>query len=103
MEDLDARIRALSALDRVPMIKALIQIDSEAQSQSRTGRRAKRGSVDRNRAEEAAAESARLGRIIYFLRFRSLATNTSARDEELCAMLAGTLQAKGQWTGEYSI
>jgi hypothetical protein len=102
MEDLDARIRALSDLDRVPMINALIRIDSEAQSQSRTGRRAKRGSVDRNRAEGAAAESARLGRIIYFLRFRSFATNTSAKDEELCAMLAGKLQAKGQWTGEHS-
>ena len=51
----------------------------------------------------ALAESGRLGRIIYFLRFRSPATGATPRDMTLCQKLADKLQAKGQWSGEYSV
>jgi hypothetical protein len=104
MQDLDDRIRALSELDRIPLIQALIRIDSQLQPQAGgSGRRAKRGSMERYRAEEARAESDRLGRIIYFLRFRSPATAATAADSLLCEMLAEKLRAKGQWAGEYSV
>lgn len=102
MEDLDARMRALSDLDREPLIHALIQIDHEAQRQVGAGRRAKFGSMARNRAEEAAEQRSRLGRIIYFLRFRSPATDATTEDTALCQMLSEKLRAKRQWTGEYS-
>ena len=103
MEDLDTRIRALSDLERIPLIQELIRIDSGKQALARAGRRARRGTAERYRSEQARSDSDRLGQIIYFLRFRSPATNTSAEDLALCDMLADKLRAKGQWTGEYSV
>ena len=103
MEDLDNRIRRLSDLDRVPLIRELIRIDAQAQELARTGRRARLGSTTRNRAEGAQRQSERLGMIIYFLRYRSPASGARAKDMELCHILAEKLQAKGQWTGEAEI
>ena len=85
------------------MIKELIRLDAQAQIRARSGVRAKRGTTARNRSDEARAETERLGRIIYFLRFRSPAATATAEDMALCNALAEKLQAKGQWTGEYSI
>jgi hypothetical protein len=51
MEDLNARIRALADLDRVPLIETLIGIDAEMQARARRGRRAKRNTAERYRAE----------------------------------------------------
>ena len=100
MEDLATRIQALSELARIPMLHELIRIDAVAQARTRGGRRARLGTADRNRSETARWESNRLGQIIYFLRFRSPATNTSAEDMALCEMLAVKLRAKNDWTGE---
>ena len=102
MEDLNTRIRQLSDLDRVPLINALIHMDAEMQARSRTGRRARLLSTERIRADDARHASDRLGRIIYFLRFRTLAFGATSEDLALCDVLAEKLRAKGQWTGEYS-
>jgi hypothetical protein len=103
MEDLTNRIKALSDLARIPMIEVLIRIDAEAQARARTGSRARRGTVDRDRSEAARSDVGRLGQIIHFLRYRTLATNTSAGDMELCKEIARKLQAKNDWTGEISV
>jgi|ERR1039458_6003844 hypothetical protein len=100
MDDLASRIQALSDLARIPMIAALSRIDENAQARAHRRSRARRGTVDRDRSETARNDSARLGQIIYFLRFRSPATNTSAVDIALCKMLERKLQAKNDWTGE---
>ena len=98
MDDLDTRIRQLSDLDRVSLIRALIRVDAQAEARTRgAGSRARLGTSARNRADNARNEMARLGRIIYFLRFRS---PLPGGDEALCEMLAEKLNAKGQWTGE---
>jgi hypothetical protein len=103
MGDLDTRILAVAELDRVPMIETLIGLDAQAQARARSGRHARLGSVRSNRADEARAEAERLGRIIYFLRFRSPPSTLTDEDARLCEILAAKLQAKGQWTGEYSL
>lgn len=102
LPDLSERIRYLSDLDRIQLIDALIRIDAQMQAIARKGRNAKRDSPSRYHAEEARAQVARLGRIIYFLRFRSPATGATDDDFMLCNMLAEKLRAKGQWEGEYS-
>lgn len=103
MQDLKARINAHLELDRSALIAALIRMDSQAQAQAKgSGQRAKQGTTERNRAEQARDDSERLGRIIYFLRFRALATNTPEADSMLCTTLAQELEAKGQWTGDHS-
>jgi len=100
---LDARILALAELNRVPLIEELTVLDTQARARARSGRRAAHGSARRMRADEAHAESERLGRIIYFLRFRSFATSSTSKDEALCNTLMEKLAAKGQWVGEYSV
>jgi len=102
MDDLATRIEALCDLVRIPMIEASVRMDAGAQAHARQGRRARRGTMDRYRSETARDDSNRLGQIIYFLRFRSLATNTSAPDMALCDMLVRKLQEKNVWTGEIS-
>jgi hypothetical protein len=103
MDDLNTRILAVAELDRVPMIESLIGLDAQAQARARSGRKARLGTVARNRADEARAQAERLGRIIYFLRFRSRPSTFTEEDARLCDILAGKLQAKGQWAGEYSL
>ena len=98
VEDLDSKIRELSDLDRVSLIRELVLMDAGYQHQYRIGRRAQLGSTERYRGDEAHARSERLGRIIYFLRFRSPAEYATADDMKLCKELAEKLQAKGQWT-----
>jgi hypothetical protein len=100
---LDARILALAELDRVPLIEKLIALDTQARARARLGRRAAVGSMVRTHAEEALAESDRLGRIIYFLRFRNFEASSTPKDQVLCNALAERLTAKAQWTGEYSL
>ena len=103
MEDLDTRILALSDLDRVPLIEALIRIDAQLQAKARTGRRAKRGSREQAHADIARSDSDRLGRIIYFLRFRSPASSATEQDMALCKTLQEKLLLKNQWAGEHSV
>jgi hypothetical protein len=104
MDDLSTRILAVAELDRVPMIEALIALDAQAQARARiAGRRPPVGSMRIIRADEARAQAERLGRIIYFLRFRTQPSTFTDEDARLCEILAAKLQAKGQWTGEYSI
>jgi hypothetical protein len=103
MEDLDTRILALSDLDRRPLIEALIRIDAQMQSRARSGQRAKQGSPERYRADEARSDSDRLGCIIYFLRFRSSASGATAKDMTFCKILEEKLRLKNQWTGEHSV
>jgi hypothetical protein len=103
MRNVNDIVRTNSELDRIPMIEALICADSDARSLAQRGRSAKRYSGLWQRAEEAASHTARFGRIIYFLRFRSPASGATAEDLELCEMLAQKLEAKGQWRGEYSL
>ena len=100
---LDARILALAELDRVPLIEKLIALDAQARARARIGRRAAHGTPTRMRADEALAESERLGRITSFLRVRNFATSSTPKDEALCSTLAEKLTAKGQWAGEYSL
>jgi hypothetical protein len=102
-QDLDARVLALADLDRVPLIEKLIGLDAQAQARARAGRRVRRGSIVRMRADEAFAESERLGRIIFFLRFRLSPDHATANDLALCDALAAKLAAKGQWSGDYSL
>ena len=102
MEDLRERIWRLSGLDRVALINALIEIDAREEAKAHgAGARAKRGSVQRNRAEEARDNCDRLGKVIYFVRMRTLASGTSAGDEVLCRKLAEKLQTKDQWDGVF--
>ena len=104
MKELRETIWRLSNLDRGPLIDALLGMDAEQQAIAcGSGRRAELGSSARNRAEKARSNCFRLGKIIYFLRFRSPATNTSPEDAALCRKLAHKLLAKGQWTGGHSI
>ncbi len=100
---LDARILALAELDRVPLIEKLIALDTQSRARARAGRRAARSSAVKTDAEFARADSDRLGRIIYFLRFRNFASSSTPKDQVLCNALAEKLTAKGQWTGEYSL
>ena len=91
----------LSNLDRAPLIEALIRIDRQMQSRARSGRRKNLGSMERYRADEALSESDRLGRIIYFLRFRSPAIGATVQDMRLCNILEEKLRLKNQWIGEH--
>jgi hypothetical protein len=100
---LDARILALAELDRVPLIEKLIALDAQARARARIGRRAAHGTPTRMRADEALAESERLGRITYFLRVRDFASSTTPKYQVLCNVLAEKLTAKGQWAGKYSL
>jgi hypothetical protein len=102
LPNLSERVRRLSNLDRVQIIDALIGIDAQMQAIARRGTRAKRDSPARYRADEALSQVGRLGRIIYFLRFRTPATGITDDDLILCDMLAEKLRAKGQWEGEHS-
>jgi hypothetical protein len=102
-QTLDARLLALADLNRVPLIENLILLDTRAQARVRAGRRAARDSVIRRRADEARIESDRFGRIIYFLRFRTLADRSTIEEAALCSSLADNLTAKGQWSGDYSL
>ena len=98
MEDLDTRIRRLSDLDRVSLIRALIGMDANAERITHSaGSRARSGTADRNRADAARDDINRLGAIIYFLRFRF---PLPERDRDLCEMLARKLEAKGDWKGD---
>ena len=97
-DSLDARTLALSDLDRVPLINALIRIDANMQAVARAKGRSKRNSVDRYHAEEARANSDRLGRIIYFLRFRSPATDT-ARQDSAVPKIGGKASSQGPVDG----
>jgi hypothetical protein len=103
MDDLNTRILVLAELHRIPMIEGLVALDAQASARARIGKRARQGSTTRNRAEEARAESERLGRIIYFLRFRTPPSSFTDEDAHLCEILATNLQKKGEWTGDYSI
>ena len=101
MRDFDEFVRSLGDRDRVDIIKALIARDATAHKIARgPGRKARRGTSGRDRAEEARGERDRLGRIICFVRFRSPATGSTAADLALCDFLAQSLAAKGQWSGE---
>jgi len=102
MRDFHEFVRSLADYDRIEMINALIAADAAAARQAHAGSRAKKDSPARYRAEEARQQVARFGRIIYFLRFRSPATGSTAADLVLCDMLAEKLWIKGQWTGEYA-
>ena len=101
MPDLDQRIRRLADQGRIPLIKELTRMDTRARSRAKAGRGARRDSPKRNRAEEAHFESERLGRIIYFLRFRTYALGAPPQDIALCDALASALQGKDDWTGSY--
>jgi hypothetical protein len=103
VQDLDGKIRGLSDLDRVSLIQELTRMGVAYQYQYRIGSRAEPGSMERYRGDEAHAYGERLRRIIYFLRFRTLAEDASAEDMKLCGELAETFQAKGQWTESYPI
>jgi len=103
MEDLRERILRLSDLDRVALIEALVRMDDQQRAIARgAGSRARLGSIERNRAEEAQSNCNRLGKILYFLRHRSPTFDTSTEDAALCDTLAERFRAKGQWTGEHS-
>jgi hypothetical protein len=102
-QPLDARIQALADLDRVPLIEKLMLLEIQARGRARPGRRAIRNSIARARVDNAKTDSERLGRIIYFLRFRNLAERATTEDTSLCHSLADKLAAKGQWNGVYSL
>jgi len=98
---LEDRIHAVANLDRVSMIRELIRIDAEMQRIAQgCGHRARRGTSERIRAENARHDSGRLGAFIYFLRFRTMADSANEADRVLCLMLAEKLKAKGQWVGQ---
>jgi len=102
MDTLATRIERISDLNRVALIQELIRIDAVAQVRAHRQSRASRGTLARYRSEAARNDSDRLGQIIYFLRFRTSAINTSEEDMALCEMLAQKLQVKNDWIGEVS-
>ena len=98
---LEDTLQAVANLDRLSMIRELIRIDADLQRIARgRGNRARTGTPERIRAENARHDSGRLGAFIYFLRFRTMADSTNDGDRVLCLMLAEKLEAKGQWAGE---
>jgi hypothetical protein len=101
MEDLETIIQRLSDLGRESMIRRLIHIDAQAKKLARgAGSRAKHGTPQRIRAENALSLMHSLGQIIYFLRRRLRPDKATAEVLALCDMLADKLRAKDQWKGE---
>ena len=88
-------------MDLGEIIKALVAADKRAAGVWQAGRRTKRDSpATKRRSEDARHQVDRFERVIFFLRFHSLATTATAADVALCDMLAEKLKAKGQWTSE---
>ena len=87
-------------MDRGEIIKALVAADKRAAGVWQAGRRAKRDSPAKCRSEDARHQVDRFERIIFFLRFHSLATTATAADVALCDILTEELKTKGQWTSD---
>jgi hypothetical protein len=102
MNDFDEFIRSLAHLNRSEMIDRLIAADASANSIARAASWSKRGTAAYHQAEDAKLQVERLGRIIYFLRFRNIVEGCSAEDLMLCNLLAERLKGKGQWRGRSS-
>jgi hypothetical protein len=99
MGDLDEYVTSLAELDRREIIRQLISADANAQTLAKSGHRERRGTPAQCRAEQARYDGERYGRIIYFLRFRSVAQGSTDADLKLCDLLAAKLKNKGQWKG----
>ena len=100
MEDLDARITHLSDLGRRELIDSLVRMAGQMDHRVRHGARARIGTAERIRSDNARDERDRIGRILFFLRHRVPATGATAQDASVCQMLAEKLHSKGHWTGE---
>ena len=94
MQDFDEFVRSLVNRNHAEMIADLEREDTKAHKIVRYGRRAKRDSPERRRAEEAQEWSNRCGRILFFLRHGVPADRATAVDLALCSMLAEKLQTK---------
>jgi hypothetical protein len=99
MRDLDEYVTSLAGLDRREIIRLLISADADAQSLAKSGHRERRGTSGQRRAEQARYDGERFGRIIYFLRFRSVTQGSIDADLKLFDLLAAKLKNKGQWKG----
>jgi hypothetical protein len=99
MRDLDEYVTSLAGLDRREIIRLLISADADAQSLAKTGHRERRGTPAQSSAEQARYNGGHYGRIIYFLRFRSVAQGSTDADLKLFDLLAAKLKNKGQWKG----
>ena len=100
MRDFDEFVTSPADLDRREIIRQLISADADAQRSAKSGHRERRGTPAQCRAEQARYDGERYGRIIYFLRFRSVAQGSTDADLKLCDLLAAKLNNKGQWTGQ---
>jgi hypothetical protein len=96
---LDEYVTSLAGLDRREIIRQLISADANAQRLAKSGHRERPGTLPQRRAEQARHDGERYGRIIYFLRFRSVAQGLTDADLKLCDLLAAKLTNKGQWKG----
>ncbi len=99
MQDFDKFVRSLADKDLEEIIKAIKREDAMAQNIAKLGHRAKRGSSERFRAEEAQDRSGRCGRILSFLEYNTRSTSATPADDNLCLMIKEKLLAKGQWPG----
>jgi hypothetical protein len=99
MHNLDEYVTSLAGLDRREIIRILVSADADAQMLAKSGHRERRGTLAQCRAEQARCDGERYGRIIYVLRFRSVAQGSSDADLKLCDLLAAKLNNKGQWKG----
>jgi len=94
MPDLDEYVTSLASLDRREIIRLLISADADAQSLAKSGHRERRGTSAHGHTEQARYDGERFGRIIYFLRFRSVAHGSTDADLKLCDLLAAKLKNK---------
>ena len=99
----EEEIRRREHLDRIELIKALVEAERIVQSTIDWGMNKKRYSAPWRKADEAGAQIPTFGRVIYFLRFRSLASGTTDAEQALCKKLARRFLERGQWEGEYSL
>jgi hypothetical protein len=100
MRDFDEFVQSLADMDLGEIIKALVAADKRAAGVWQAGRRAKLDSSAKRRSEDARHQVDRFERIIFFLRFHSLATTATAADVALCDILTEKLKTKGQWTSD---
>jgi hypothetical protein len=103
-DDLESFIQSIADLDRAKMILALANkgdaVEAIAHRSGSVARRTRRGpEKDQHRNREAVAREmvGRIGKILFFLRHGTPATNTREEDWALCIQLRDKLRSKGQW------
>ena len=95
MRDLDALLGSLVNIDRNSLI-ALLSSESEAAKRVVQSVR-HRTAFQRAKRQEAAERTARIDRILSFLRDEKIPAEMSEGDLAICRSLEQKLRARGQW------